>query len=291
MSKRNLSRRLVFLLIGLPTLSATALDLQPGEVRAPEMGSTHLQLTQQYSQRGDRYINGEKQTGDPKIVASMFQVRLGHAFELAGHTAYVYAQTPMGYVHPGGSLSSLTGDTGIGDTMLAFAFWPYANHQTETYFGLAGYLSVPTGSYSPERSLNMGENRYRSALQAGYQTPIAENLHWMGAVDAVWYGKNTEFGANHDTLEQDTLYTAQTSLRYNFTTKYALAAAYFYSQGGETSRNDRHRDDITRLHRYQISGIASLPFGRVTLQYGGDLETENGYIEKSRWILRYTRGF
>jgi len=40
-----------------------------------------------------------------------------------------------------------------------------------------------------------------------------------------------------------------------------------------------------------VAGIMHLPQGRVTLQYGADFRTENGLLEKARWIMRYTHFF
>jgi hypothetical protein len=82
-----------------------AINLPPGDVRAPKPGINFIQLTYQRSQRGDRYLQGEKQPGDSAIQATQVQVRLGRSFELGGYPAVSYAQTPMGYIHPKGLLS------------------------------------------------------------------------------------------------------------------------------------------------------------------------------------------
>jgi hypothetical protein len=61
--------------------------------------------------------------------------------------------------------------------------------------------------------------------------------------------------------------------------------------GGETTLNVVDKGDITQLQRYQLSGVAHFSFGRIILQYGGDIKTENGYFEDQRVILRYTAIF
>ena len=179
----------------------------------------------------------------------------------------------------------------MGDTSVLFAIWPYANHEAQTYFALGSYLTMPTGSYSNERRFNLGENRYRTALQAGYQTLLSENLSIMAAADVSWFGKNDEFGAQNNTLEQRALYAYQVALRYQFTPNHAIAAGYFYTEGGERSLNDRNLDDVTRLHRYQLTAIANSSLGLFSLQYGGDLKTENGPIELHRLTVRWSRVF
>jgi hypothetical protein len=286
-------RYILSLAFGLLTQAnqAFAIDLQPGEIRALPPDATLLMLSYQQSERGNRYLHGDKQTGNPEVQSSQLQVRLGRTFEVAEHPAIFYVQTPIGYVHPEGSLSGIDGDSGVGDTSFLLAFWPYANHETKTYFAVGAYLTTPTGSYDHERIFNMGQNRYSTALQAGYQAHLFGSLSWMAALDTVWFGDNDAFGANRNTLEQKPLYTSQVALQYAINPQYSVAAAYFYTVGGETSINGIRRDDLTQLQRYQLTGAANFSFGRITLQYGGDLETENGFIEDSRWILRYTKLF
>lgn len=271
-------------------IQAYAIDLQPGEARAPKPDINFLQLSYQQSERGDKYKHGDKQSGDPEINASQLQVRLGRTFELAEHPAIFYLQTPMGYVHPD-LASKPDGDSGVGDTSMLLAFWPYANHEAETYVALGAYLTLPTGSYDHKRLFNMGQNRYVTALQAAVQAPVAGSLSWMAALDAVWFGDNDTFYPLRKTLSQKTLYTAQTGLRYDLNPKYSVGAAYFCTVGGETSYDGVRNDDLTQLNRYQLSAIANYQFGRVTVQYSRDMNIENGYIEENRWILRYTKLF
>lgn len=270
---------------------AHAIDLQPGELRALKPDTNLSMISYQQSSRGHRYVHGDKQSGNPESQASQLQMRLGRSFEVAEHPAIFYVQIPIGYVHPEGSLSSFEGDSGIGDTTLLLAFWPYANHEAKTYFAVGAYLTAPTGSYDHERSFNMGQNRYSTALQAGYQAPLLGSFSWMAALDAVWFGDNDAFGRYSNTLAQKALYTSQVGLHYSISHRYSVGAACFYTVGGETSVNGMDRDDLTQLQRYQLTGTTNFSFGRITLQYGSEFKTGNGFIEDSRWILRYTKLF
>ncbi len=276
------------LCIGNP---AYAIDLNPGDLRPLKPGVNLIMLSYQQSNRSDKYSQGEKQAGNPEIQAAQMHIRLGHSFEIAEYPAIFYAQTPIGYTHPEVDLSAANGDSGIGDTTFLLGMWPYANHESKTYFAVGGYLTIPTGSYAAERSFNVGQNRYNAALQAGYQTPLLDALNGVAAFDAVWFADNDAYGATHKNLAQKLLYTSQLGLQYMLTPSYSISATYFYTVGGETSLDGVSRNDITRLQRYQLTGQADFSFGRISLQYGGDRKTENGYIEDSRWILRYAKLF
>jgi hypothetical protein len=157
--------------------------------------------------------------------------------------------------------------------------------------GVAGYLTVPTGSYDSQRNFNPGENRYRWALQTGYEQSVSQRVNWMSAVDVLWYGENDDKATTHEKLTQKALYSAQTAFIYKFNSTYSTAIGYFYSVGGETSLNGVSQGDKAESHRYQLSGIGHFPFGRISLQYGQELSTKNGFIEDSRWILRLTKYF
>ncbi len=266
---------------------AVAIDIQPGDLRAPKVGMNFMQLIAQQSEFKERYVNGKLQPGDSQLEISHLFTRVGHVFEAAGKPLLFFVQTPMTTVQP----SDQERVSDIGDTAFLLAFWPYANSETQTYFSVGAYLFAPTGNYHDDRSFNLGENRYRGALQMGVQTPLTHRSRWMLALDTMWYGENAEFGQRRDLLEKAPLTTAQVSVQYDVLPGYALAASYFYTDGGETTLNAVRQHDPTRLHRYQLTGTAYFSSGRIVVQYGGDLETENGLFEDNRLILRYMRYF
>ena len=180
------------------------------------------------------------------------------------------------------------------DTTLVFAYWPYVNKATNTSVAVAGYLITPTGSYSSDRAINMGENRYRWAGQIAYQTRIAPSLNWMAAFDTLWFGKNDasrSLAHQLGTLEQKALYCAQTGLLYHLNQRYSFAASYFYSEGGETVFKGAAQNNSVKTHRYQLSAIRNTSIGRFTLQYGQDIDNNATLEDKHRIFLRYTKFF
>lgn len=271
--------------------TAEAIDLLPNDIIAPPPGIQQIQINYQRSERSDYYQHGNKAITGGELVNTQTQLKYGRSFELNALPAYFYVQTPLTEISTTGSIASYSTNSGAGDTTFAFAIWPYANRNAEKYMGFAGYLTVPTGTYDSQRKLNAGDNRYKWALQTGYEQSIAKNINWMSAVDALWFGENDDQAINHKKLKQKALYSAQTALIYKFNSTYSASAGYFYSVGGVTSLDGVGQGDLTQSHRYQISGIANLPIGRLTLQYGQEMSTRNGFIEDARWILRYSKYF
>ena len=287
---RHLINFLCLALFSISSIQAShAIDLQPGDVVAPPPGIHIFQSSYQYAEKNDFYVKGNKKTGVPSLSSSTYFLRYGHAFQLQEKPAFFYTQTNFGALNPEG----VSSDSGFGDTSFVLAVWPYANRVTQTYLGVAAYLTVPTGRYDTDQAYNLGENRYKTALQVGYQQPLIQNVSFMTALDAIFYGdnKNANTPRSHQKLEQEMLYTAQFGLTYDFDSRYTLAGTYFYSYGGETSFDGISQDNVINLQRYQLSGVMKFPSSFVTVQYGGDIKTENGYYEDQRLILRYTMRF
>lgn len=295
---KTLLRYFFFLTLSLQTFSAFAIDLQPGELIAPPPSINVLQVAYQFSERNDRYLNNKKVTDQTKVNSVQYLARLTHTFNTANLPSAVWVQVPIGYSHLGVTLSPFYQDTsGVGDVTLVYAVWPYANHDSKSYWAIGGYLNLPTGSYKAANGdINVGKNRTAGALQTGFQTSISESLNWMTALDVVYYGSNHDFQINQRirdkyTLDQEPLYSFQTGLQYKINSKYSVSAAYFYTEGGETSLDSQNRDDETKLQRYQLSATGNFSFDRLMLQYGSDLTTKNGFIEDHRLIMRYITNF
>ncbi len=268
------------------SVSALAIDLQPGDATAPPPGLRSVQLS---------YLNVERVgANNAKLDQTQAQFRYTQAFEVNQQPALFYLHTGTGKNDPSGALAPYPADNGMIDTTLVFAYWPYVDRASRTFVAVAGYLITPTGSYSSDRAINMGENRYRWAGQIAYQTRIAPDLDWMSAFDTLWFGKNdaSRSLANRlGTLEQKALYSAQTGLLYRLNKTYSIAASYFYTEGGETIFSGVAQNNSIKSHRYQFSGIGNYSFGRLTLQYGQDIDNNATLEDKQRVFLRYTKFF
>lgn len=291
-----LKRTFLILIVLSSSGLSHAVDLQPGEIVPPKQEISILQSSISYSERGDFYKNGKKISSSSEIKSLNYIVRIAQSFFIQDVPAVVYAQTPAGYIHAKNSpttppLTDTHGDAGFGDTSLAFAIWPYANHESNKFFGMAAYLTLPSGSYSEQRLFNMGNNRYQYAFQTGYQQQISSNTHWMIAWDALYSSNNEEYLPVRFKLEQAPIYTSQTGLKYDLSPRYSVAGMYFYTHGGETIVNNMAMDDTLSLHRYQLSVQGNFDFGRLLIQYGGDIKTENKFKEDQRVIFRYTFRF
>jgi len=268
-----------------------AIDLQPGEIKAPAGTFNSAQMSYVYVEKGDKYTHGSKTSSTSNIKQNAFLLRLSHAFEINQIPAIVYAASSINHLENRDVPNAAnTNSNGIGDTTLVFALWPYVDRAKEEYLGLATYLTLPTGEYDKNSAVNIGSNVYQTAFQAGYQRKLIDNVNWMSALDVVLAGDNKQFLGNNK-LEKDPLYNFQTGLQYVFNPTYSASVGYFYTVGGESTLNSIDQGNINKIHRYQLTGQGIYNFGRLMLQYGSEFANENSYIEDHRLITRYAFKF
>lgn len=291
----NTIPRIIYCLLLSGLLSASfvshALDLNPFDAVAPQPDKNLFSATLLSTEATGIYTNGIKSAATLTYSVNQIQFRLGRSYRVAGLTGLSLVQLPVGMLSPGGAASSYPTDYGIGDLTLVTALWPYENRQTRTYFAIAGYLTLPTGSYSNQQLFNLGGKRVAGDIQLAYQTALTKKLDGMIGFDTMWYGPNNHLGASNAQLTQKPLYTAQIGPIYNINQIFSVAATYLYVWGAETSINGLANNNALQTHRYLLSAVATTSKGRFMLQYGTNLDTQFGFNETRRMILRYAVAF
>lgn len=268
-----------------------ALDLNPFDIVAPPPDKTLLSTALIHSEQEGPYTRGDKSGPTRTLSRNQIQLQLGRTYSLGGYPGVSFIQLPVGMLQPGGAASNAPTDYGIGDITIATALWPYANRQTGTYLGIAGFLTLPTGSYSNQQSYNLGNKRVSGDIQIGYQTAITKNLDGMLGFDAMWFSPNNHVGPKNAQVTQKPLYTTQIGPIYHINPSLSVAATYLYVSGAETALNGMSNNNALQTHRYLLSAVANTSKGRFMLQYGTNLDTQFGLHETRRVILRYTVTF
>ena len=298
-SSMGLTRIFALFMAVTPCLS-WAIDLQPNDVVAPPPDKTYAMISYFGTKNTTFYRNGNTVSSrafqNPVIENNSAILRVARSYNFFGLPAVSFFQMPYTQIAPSGSLSSMSGKSGFGDLTLATAVWPYANRESRTYLGVAGYVTLPVGSYENDRVLNLSENRYRFDLQIGFQKPIVGNLDGMIAVDTRWFSANNSCAAacsslTNVTLSQKPVTTLQIGPIYKINETFTVGASYFYVSGGATTINGVTQDNPIRTQRFLLSLLAYTKIGRFSVQYGRDMETENGFTQNRLLALRYMRSF
>jgi len=282
---------------------AWAIDLQPNDIVAPPPDKNLITISYFNAENSTFYNNGSVGISKPKslytnpvIDSQLALLRGARTYMLGELPAVSYVQLPYGTVSPAGSLSSQSTDSGVGDLTLATAIWPYHNKATRTYVGLAGYLISPTGNYSGQRAFNLSENRFRTDIQLGFQAPIFDSVDGMIAVDTMWFGGNSQCAtacglSSNASLTQKPLTTTQLGPIYRINQIFTVGAAYFYVAGGATSINNNYMNNVVNTQRFLLTSQAHTPIGRISLQYGRDMEIKNGFVQTRVLALRLMKDF
>lgn len=273
------------------SLSSHAIDLNPFDAVAPPPDRNFFSAALVNSELKGNYTDGNKSRDTPTLSSNQLQLRLGRSYSIGGLTGLSFVQLPMGELKPGGSASRQPTDYGLGDLTLATALWLHANRQTRTYFGMAGYLTLPTGSYSNQQLFNIGGKRVVGDVQFAYQTALSKSFDGMVGFDTMWFGPNNQVGRNNAQLTQKPLYTAQIGPIYHLNNTFSFAATYLYMWGAETAVNGLSNNNALQTHRYLLSAVATTNKGRFMLQYGTNLDTQFGFAETRRVLLRYMTSF
>ena len=275
------------------------IDLMPNDIIAPAPDKNYAKVSFYDTKNTTYYNNGSvvssKPYGSPVINNPNALLRVTRTYSAADLPAASYVQLPYGSITPAGSLSNYPGTTGTGDLGLATAIWPYANRDTRTYLGIAGYLILPTGSYSSQETLTMGGNRYISDIQIGFHKSIIESLDGMIAIDTMFFGGNSQCAAacnssSNISLTQKPLTTLQLGPIYTINQTFTVGASYLYVAGGATLYNNAYQNNVINTQRFLVSGLAYTDIGVFSLQYGRDMEIKNGFIQTKLLQLSYTKG-
>ena len=279
--------RIATLVAMLSTGPAHALDVDAGDYTALPAGTNLALLYYQHASRDALYQHGRRADLDAGLTSDIGIFRAVHFADVADHRIDVQFLLPFGRLEGKDDLATMGTAHGMGDLILASAVWLLNSPDTGRYFGITPYLFLPTGNYDRHDALNLGENRWKFVLQAGYITPLSKTVTLDVVADATLFGDNDDFGASGATLEQKPLYQFQTFLRYHLSPQWDLRAGLSHAFGGETSVDGVNQDDRTRTTKANV-GTAwfATPSVQVVFNFGRDLSVENGLREDNRVNLR-----
>jgi len=271
---------------------AKAIDVDAGDYTALPAGANLGILYYQYATRDAAYVDGGQQPGNPRLDSNIGIARGVHYMDVGGYIVDPQFLLPFGTLKGKDDLSAAGDTDGIGDLILAATVWLVNKPKSNTYFGITPFVYLPTGSYDKDDALNIGENRWKFALQAGYITGITHDLLLDVIADVTLFGKNDEFTTQKLTMKQDALTQVQTVLRYQLTPAWDLRAGGSYAFGGETKVQGQKQDNEVGTWKFMVS---SAWFATPTLQfiagYGRDLDVRNGLREADRVNLRVLKVF
>lgn len=290
---RRSSMRLAFLLAATSAhFAAHAIDVDPGDYVPASAGTTIGLLYYQHALRDASYAQGARQPGDPGLTSNIGIARMVHYMTLGGLTVAPQFLLPFGRTEGKDDTRSLGRTTGVGDVILATPVWLVNDPGSKTYWAVAPYLYLPTGSYEGSRSLNLGDNRWKFNLQTGLVKGLTNNWYVDLTGDVMLYGKNDDYGSTGAKLKQDPLVQAQAYLRYQFNAGANVYVGLSRTWGGETQVDGVAQNDEARQLKASVgSSYFIRPKTQLMAAVGRDLQVSNGFKESLRINLRVLHVF
>lgn len=271
---------------------ASAVDVDAGDYTALPEGTNLGVAYYQHAERDKLYVDGHKQPGKMGLDSDIGILRGVHFTKLGDYIVDPQFLLPFGNVRGKDDLSGLGNDSGTGDLILAATVWLLNDPAKRNYFGITPYLWVPTGSYDNDRPINIGENRWKFALQGGYITGLTEKITLDLVGDVMFFGDNDDYGPNSVTQKQDAQYQAQAFLRYNFTDAFDVRAGVSRVWGGETEVDGLDLDDKPNTSKFTVgTSYFVTPTTQLMVNYGQDMSVDNGFEEDKRINLRILQVF
>lgn len=277
------------------TLTANAAEIatDPGDyVPLPE-GSTLGLLYLQHASRDSVYANGDLLRDDTGLDTRIGLARFIHYLDIGGYTVNPQIILPFGRVElkaPFGPLEP-TSSSGMGDPMIGATTWLVNNPDQQKWFGLSAFASMPAGKYDASNGpINVGENRWKGIFQAGYVTGLGDDFMLDIIAEYATYGDNDDFIGTR--REQNDSQSLQTHFKYLLSPQSHLALSYYHSFGGETTVGGVRQDDALDNSRWQATFATFVqPTLQLQMQYGQDINVENGFKEDQRINLRVAKVF
>lgn len=283
------------MVLGITSLwsfSSFAADVDAGDYNSLPPGSNIFALTVLNNKAKGFYQNGEKTLDNAEFESQISVLRFVHFTQFGKYTIDPQFMVPIGSLKAKGDMSALGDTDGMGDLILANAIWLKNDTQNNKYFAITPMLTVPTGSYDADRPLNMGENRWKLTIQAGYTQPIMPKVTWDVVGDVTFYGKNDEYSSSRLEMEQDESYQLQSFLRYNVTPTFDFRVGASQTWGGETNINGVDQGDRTQVTKWSIGASwLALPSVSLLANYGKQTSVYSGFKEENQFNMRLVKVF
>ena len=153
-------------------------------------------------------------------------------------------------------------------------------------------MSIPIGTYDSQSAVNLGQNRWQHDLQVDFTQTLLERF--TIDVSGVWtyYGKNTDAGPAHQTLGQESSWSAYAWLTYATQTaaRSSLSIGYAGMFGGAVKLDGVPTGSKTEEHQIRFSySQFVVPTWQVLLSLSRDVSATGQFKQDFGLLLRIAK--
>ncbi len=277
----------------LAAAPAHAIDVDAGDYTALPEGTNLGLIYTQHANRNSMNASGNQVPGNNKLSSDIGILRVIHFMKIGDYIVDPQVLLPFGQLKAGGDLAAPLGKaSGVGDAIFAATVWTINDPANKRYLGITPFLIAPTGNYKATDALNLGENRWKYALQVGYIQGLSDKITIDLAADVTGYGKNDNANAAGQTKKQDISTQVQAFVRYAISPTWDLRAGVSNTHNGATKLNGVDQNDSGSITKVQFGTAAFIsPTTQLLATVGRDVKVDNGFKESTRLNLRLLQVF
>jgi hypothetical protein len=269
-------------------LVAAENEIIPGDYDAPPIGTDLLTLYLSDRQMVGPYVGGHKLTNE-RVTSLITALKYTKTVDIYGYTFCPTVVLPYAATTSGGSATShLLGEKSIGyaDLIMGVSGWLINNRTQGRYLAATALIFVPTGKYSSQQKLNIGENRYKATLNIGYVEKISKNFIVEVSPEVAFYGQNTDsFGYR---IGQKTGYALTGSLRYVVIPQSNVYLSAVQNFGGSSSINGVWQNDARKTQKMAIGGYYyTKSRTQILFRHSKEFGAQNGMQTSDDYLIRF----
>lgn len=269
-------------------------DALPADYFPPEVGTSTFAVYAVNRQTVGPYKNGLKLI-DGTVNTQISVVRVAHIVSLAGHPVALMGVLPWSQNSLGPApLEKALGHeaSGLADVRIGATGWLINNRDSGKYLGITGLVFFPTGAYTANQVLNVGENRHKFTFNVGWIQPLSSSFVLEVLPEIAWFGDNSNY-LGGQTLSQSPAYALTSYLRFRANPSWQFHLGAQVNRGGETRINGIDQNNPPDNNRI-MAGTTYLTDDKKSqwiLRIAKDTNIKNGFATESEIMLRYLKPF
>ncbi len=216
-----------------------------------EPGSYFLGLYYNHTGADDYYLDGDKVNSSMDYTGNVSILRPVYYTSIGSITLDPQLLLPIGEASLADDQSS-----GLGDATVAATIWFVNNKESKFIFAYTPFITMPTGDYDENSSVNLGANRWAHKHEFCVAKGFGETTWLEVSAYAQFFTDNDDvIGADNAKVElsQEMVYGAEAHLSHNFTPEFFTSLDYIYTGGGETSLNDADQNNELSTHNVGVT--------------------------------------
>jgi hypothetical protein len=272
---------------------ARAIDIEPSDYTPLPAGTNLVALYSVFADYGPLNIARGPTIREATGAHSVFEILRYIYYGAIEQRSYaLQLVVPTGTLHGEIAGQKLPSDGGLGDILVAAGVSLLPHPQPTYNVVIVSYTSLPTGSYAPDRVLNLGANRVSEDVQFGYLQEMGKRVWFDFAADAVVYGADSDAGSRHQTLQQQPTYQLQSWLSYSIDPASLVSAGYSALLGGTQTLDGVQNGLKTQSQQVRLAYSRFLsPSFQLLGSIAHDINVVGGFKQNFGLTIRVVRLF